>query len=1253
MEMPQDDISSDNQKVKRELMEISLKTITETQLKKPSKERVIPLLNNKWKVNLLQHFEARKESDNFIRSLKELNSGDSVSWISKEQYLRNDITCRYDQCKKCIQQQQQDSKRSNIITFNSSNSKNRIVIIPDINTIREYLEVLELQCCRNIIVLETIYKFVQYNSGPKFFERLRSLLNIDERSCSYFSNELFTETFVDRKQEWSFTQYQYEVVLKSVQWFMEHWRGEGIKVYLMTSDQGLLDLKREREHEYASIETITLQDYLTKYHPEALPLYDSISQLLTTVSQDDSKGFYDRYWNDDVMLTELKSGNIMAGKIHYNSHNREEAFIKLTNQNTTIPGDKILIIGKKNQNRAIHGDKVGVSLLPESEWLSSSSNSNLDLKENEDDGILDLTKTSDNNVGTKKTIKQEEKIPTGKVVGIYQRNWRDYVCTVEKGSSLMANYVFVIPIDWRIPWIRVPTKNAQQMIGKRIIVRIDTWDLNSNNPTGHFVSEVGESGSLETELSALLVEHDISLRPWSQSILSTLPKSTPSDPWHVPESEWKTRRTIPHHHTMSIDPLGSKDIDDAISVGYLEGGRIVEIGVHIADVSFFVNEGSALDTEARRRGTTIYLPDRRYDMLPAVLSEDVCSLRGGFDRCAMSVIWKFDSKTNEIIDVWFGRTVIHSCAELHYQLAQDIIDGKIVDGLDKDEDVTNGGLGAGYKNRVAKSVKISDLKKDLLVLRSIFRHLKKQREDSGALDLESIEVRFKFNPTTNKPEKIVLKTDLEVHSLVAEFMILANAWVGTKIHSYFPSCALLRRHPQPNQLGFDSIKNLFNLCGFSFNSKTNKELAESLKNANDDNDPFKNQILKLKTVNVVSEAVYFSTGSLNVSEYYHYGLALDKYTHFTSPIRRYADIIVHRMLWDSLNKSPKTKYTDYGMTELTDHLNLRHRASKTVQRDATELFQSLYFQLLPKSNVNAIITDIRSNAIVVYVPEYGLRNRVFLVKDGSYLIPDHVFNSKVTNIEFNETNIKISLENGQNKQLFVFDHILIDIRTEESLYHLSPIRLDFIKLVVKSKETTKKKQLQQPTTSETIDISTTTTTNNPKTKMNLIQDIKKTENEKKMAKEKSILFEPSSEEFIQSTDKTLYNIIKQFQSISLLERENGSKINYDLGKNINLNQHQQQQQKQHQLIKLWNMSENQSNDYRKRSDKYLRDSISKKYQIKNQDVDDNNEEEYLSNEKIAPSQNISDRYKNLISRTEKDLIQKNRAINKAKSNKYK
>ena len=213
--------------------------------------------------------------------------------------------------------------------------------------------------------------------------------------------------------------------------------------------------------------------------------------------------------------------------------------------------------------------------------------------------------------------------------------------------------------------VRILTSQYRSLQGHRILVRIDSWPVNSQYPQGHFVSVVGKMGDLETEIDTILAENDIQVSPFSQGILNELPSLESSKTWRPDPAEIARRRDLRDVLVMSIDPIGCQDVDDALSVRRLENGNL-EVGVHIADVTHFVPRGSLTDEEARLRATTVYLADRRYDMLPPVLSAQLCSLLGGVERYAVSCIWEIHHQSYKVRRCWYGKTVIRSVEERRF-----------------------------------------------------------------------------------------------------------------------------------------------------------------------------------------------------------------------------------------------------------------------------------------------------------------------------------------------------------------------------------------------------------------------------------------------------------------------------------------------------------------------------------------------------------------------------------------------------------
>lgn len=568
--------------------------------------------------------------------------------------------------------------------------------------------------------------------------------------------------------------------------------------------------------------------------------------------------------------------------------------------------------------------------------------------------------------------------------------------------------ILAIPIDQRFPKIRIRTRMAQQLLGNRIVLRVDGWDATSRYPHGHYVRDLGPIGDLQTETQAILVENGISVCPFTEAARSELPPLPPGHaekgsraPWKVPDSEASRRRDLREtHRVFSIDPPGCQDIDDAMSARPLPGGGF-EVGVHIADVGHFVRPGSLLDAEARARGTTVYLTDRRYNMIPEALSENLCSLREGVDRLAMSCIWEMDAE-GRIQSSWFGPTVIRSCNEFAYSQAQAIHDG--------DMSV----LGKGKEGHC------KEVQKDMLILMRLATAIRARRKEAGGLDLESAELQFLLDDQ-HQPTEIMGKEEQDVHWMVAEWMIAANSSVAKRIYDSFPTRAILRNHGTPDPERMDGVARLARLRGIDFDFSSNKAVADSLKQAEEKGGGGAGSskafvlLLKMLTTRGMREALYVCTGQADPNALYHYGLALEYYTHFTSPIRRYADLLVHRVLMAAISKdeeeeammlnalmlergmeeeqageaasASRKSEEDMGvlgeveLSEVCEHINERNRASKRAQSQCTELFLSLYFK--DKVEIaDAIVFDVRANGLLVLLPKYKIKE-VMMLKSAS------------------------------------------------------------------------------------------------------------------------------------------------------------------------------------------------------------------------------------------------------------------------------
>lgn len=320
--------------------------------------------------------------------------------------------------------------------------------------------------------------------------------------------------------------------------------------------------------------------------------------------------------------------------------------------------------------------------------------------------------------------------------------------------------------------------------------------------------------------------------------------------WKVPESEWARREDLRELDICSIDPPGCTDIDDALHCRPLPNGNF-EVGVHIADVSHFIRPGSHCDLEAAKRGTTVYLTNRRIDMVPAVLSSNLCSLRGGVERLAMSSIWELTPGA-EIVNTRFTKSVIKSKQAYMYSEAQLRID----DASDH-----------------------SSLTKSIRQLNKLAKILRQRRMDAGALLLASPEVRFSMESETHDPVDVEIKAHLDTHSLVEEFMLLANTSTAAHIYDHFPECSMLRRHPTPPGSNFEPLLKAAEGAGIKLDTESSRGLAVSLDNAENHNGmPFISTLLRILATRCMLQAVYFCSGTVAKADFKHYGLASPIYT---------------------------------------------------------------------------------------------------------------------------------------------------------------------------------------------------------------------------------------------------------------------------------------------------------------------------------------------------------------------------------------
>lgn len=879
------------------------------------------------------------QNKSFVRKTKQ----GKVIKVVREHYLRDDIYCGASFCQRC------DTKSAR---FSSPDST---ILVVDTNVVLNQIDLLENPAIDDVVVLSVVLEEVK-NKNLAVYNRLRALCSNTLRRFFVFSNEHHKDTYVKAMSGESPNDRNDRAIRVAAQWYKNHLGGP-TRVLMITNDR---ENKRKAAEEGISADTI--ESYVKSLSQPAL-----LDLLVQPHSSEDmeiedlrplkKKVIYTEHKPMSEITSGIRCGIYHQGKLRVNRYNPFEAYV-----GSESIGDEIIIFGRGNMNRAFDGDVVAVELLPQDQWHNEKSLLITEEDDEEDDTIHlapnsadDAPRITNLPQGSSGNPNIAPSRPSGRVVGIIKRNWHAYCGSLEPmampaGNAGVAHALFVSK-DRRFPKIRIQTRQLGNLLDKRIIVAVDTWDCQSRYPSGHYVRTIGDIGDRETETEVVLIENDIDARPFSSQVLACLPPL----PWSVSPEDLSNpiRQDLRHLRIFSVDPPGCKDIDDALNCTMLPNGNF-EVGVHIADVTNFVHPGTPLDSEATQRGTSTYLVERRIDMLPKPLTEDICSLRADVERLAFSVIWEMTPEA-QVISTRYTKSVIKSCAALSYVEAQARMDD----------------------SRLMDPVTI-----DLRNMNALAKIMRQRRIERGAITLASAEVKFQVDTETHDPLDIGMYQIREANQMVEEFMLAANVAVAEQILKSFPSCSLLRRHPSPTKEMLEPLLRTAASVGLDLDVSSSKSLADSLDRAVGD-DPYFNKLIRILATRCMTQAVYFCSGDLSPPEFHHYGLAAPLYTHFTSPIRRYADVIVHRLLAASLGiyKLPTIFQDRPQLTSIADNLNYRHRNAQMASRSSIELHTIIFFRKRP-TDTEARIVKIRANGFIVFVPKYGIEGPVYLTMRG-------------------------------------------------------------------------------------------------------------------------------------------------------------------------------------------------------------------------------------------------------------------------------
>ena len=497
------------------------------------------------------------------------------------------------------------------------------------------------------------------------------------------------------------------------------------------------------------------------------------------------------------------------------------------------------------------------------------------------------------------------------------------------------------------------------------------------------VQLVGEAFDVEAETEALLSEFGINHgEVFSKAVVGDVLSAVESGlttvngvrNWSPPPSLLAGRRDFRSHRVFTIDPTTAKDLDDALHILPLADGTGVEVGVHIADVGEFVKEGTAVDEEAKDRATTVYLVDRTIPMLPRDLCEIACSLNEDVDRLAFSCVFQMNydgtikTDKNGKNEVWYGKSVIRSCARLDYGTAQNIIEGKCGNSNGVDGDEPNEHWDPSRRPSAAGPHNCQSVAEGVRLMHSVAMNRRALRFKNGALALNRTKVVFRIDKVTNTPYQAEAYPIMDSNRLIEEYMLLANYLVAERLVTHGSNLGTLRHHPPPLAKGLAELVELAASCGVVIDPSNSLSIQRSLDKFTDkiggsDSDRSLNhQAITALLTSPMQPAMYFCAGEKPSEEWAHFALNIPYYTHFTSPIRRFADVMVHRLLQATLSGESASAggggVTNYGPTatevqKVADNCNERNLMSKKAQDRSDRVFLCLYLKENPVEEVRA------------------------------------------------------------------------------------------------------------------------------------------------------------------------------------------------------------------------------------------------------------------------------------------------------------